>query len=115
MDNYGMDSILIKPHKVKCSVKIGAPYYWDYEWEDWQETGEDVTAVGTLVEIKDPQKLRARDFRADMVYGADSTNEDVIMCDLTGPLEAVLNGTDSILLVAGIWDGSQAELMDGAE
>ncbi|CAE7666697.1 cwf19l2 [Symbiodinium pilosum] len=110
-----MDDALLKPSKVRCSVKIGSPWVWDEEWQDYTEKTPDVTAVGTLVEVKDPKALRAREFRADMVHGPDSTNEDVIMCDLAPTLEAVLNGTDAVLLVAGVSDGAQAELMDGAE
>ena len=50
-----------------------------------------------------------------MVHGPSAKNEDVIMCDLAPALEATLNGTDAVLLVAGTADGGQAELMDGAE
>ncbi|CAJ1373862.1 unnamed protein product [Effrenium voratum] len=110
-----MDDALLKPCKVKCSVKVGSPWVWDEEWQDYVEKPGDVSAVGTLVEVKDPKALRAREFRADMVHGPDATNEDVIMCDLAPSLEAVLNGTDSVLFIAGVSDGAQAELMDGAE
>lgn len=110
-----MDDALLKPAKVKCSVKIGSPWVWDDEWQDYVEKTPDVTAVGSLVEVKDPKALRAREFRADMVHGPDATNEDIIMCDLAPSLEAILNGTDSILLVAGVTGGGQADLMDGAE
>ncbi|OLP89248.1 CWF19-like protein 2 [Symbiodinium microadriaticum] len=110
-----MDDALLKPSKVRCSVKVGSPWVWDEEWQDYSETSPDVTAVGTLVEVKDPKALRAREFRADMVHGPDSTNEDVIMCDLAPTLEAVLSGTDAVLLVAGVSGGAQADLMDGAE
>lgn len=110
-----MDDALLKPVKVKCSVKIGSPWVWDDEWQDYVEKTPDVTAVGSLVEVKDPRALRAREFRADMVHGPDSTNEDITMCDLAPALEAVLNGTDSLLLVAGVENGGQAELMDGGE
>ncbi|CAE7615584.1 KIN7M [Symbiodinium natans] len=110
-----MDDALLKPSKVRCSVKIGSPWVWDEEWQDYAEKSPDVIAVGTLVEVKDPKALRAREFRADMVHGPDSTNEDVIMCDLAPTLEAVLNGTDAVLLVAGVTDGAQGDLMDGAE
>ena len=55
-----MDDALLKPVKVKCSVKIGSPWVWDEEWQDYIEKEPDVSAVGSLVEVKDPKALRAR-------------------------------------------------------
>lgn len=106
---------IVTSWQVKCSVKIGSPWVWDEEWQDYVEKEPDVSAVGSLVEVKDPKALRAREFRADMVHGPGASNEDIIMCDLAPTLEAVLNGTDATLLVAGVEGGAQAELMDGAE
>lgn len=99
-----MDDALVKPQRVRRVAKIKAAP---------AGAAEDLTALGTLVEIADPKALRPRDFRTDFVYRPQSSAEDLALCELPPLLDSVLAGTDATIIICGPRDGCQAELLDG--
>eukprot|EP00929_Paragymnodinium_shiwhaense_P083600 TRINITY_DN44610_c0_g2_i4.p1 TRINITY_DN44610_c0_g2~~TRINITY_DN44610_c0_g2_i4.p1 ORF type:complete len:874 (-),score=270.07 TRINITY_DN44610_c0_g2_i4:21-2642(-) len=112
-----MDGALIKPQKVRRVVRL-RPSVADGAVPGAGaalSAANDITAHGSLVEVADPRALRPADFRADFVYAPPSASvEDVAQNDLPPLLEAVLSGTDAVLLLLGSEGAGQADFLEGA-